>query len=255
MYKLVRSVCTVIHINYLADPGRQITNRILIERCVIHKQLREDHKQDYIMIKDKTIEQFLDELASKSSTPGGGSAAAIIGAMGAALVSMVANLTIGKQGYESVSDEMSAVLVRSERYRKLFVDMIQADVDVFNHVMAAYGMPRETDEHKTARSTAIQDALKAATDVPLDCAVLCLDIIELARQVAEKGNANVISDAGVAVLAAEAAMGSAALNVYINIANIKDADFVDNRRQRLEAMLGASSELTDRVYALVKSRL
>lgn len=207
------------------------------------------------MIKDKTIEQFLDELASKSSTPGGGSAAAIIGAMGAALVSMVANLTIGKKGYESVDEEMSSILTRSEKYRKMFIDMIQADVDVFNTVMAAYGMPRESESEKEERSEAIQSALKAATDVPLECAVLCLDVIELTRQVAEKGNTNVISDAGVAVLAAEAAMGSAALNVYINIANIKDKAFAEDRRQRLEAMLGASSEITDKVYALVKSRL
>jgi len=207
------------------------------------------------MIKDSTIEEFLDNLASKSSTPGGGSAAAIIGAMGAALVSMVANLTVGKKGYEAVNDEMQSILARSEKYRQQFTDMIQADVDVFNQVMDAYGMPRETDQEKEHRSAAIQAALKEATDVPLACAALCLDVIELSRQVAEKGNKNVISDAGVAVLAAEAALGSAALNVYINIANIKDQTFTDNRQQRLEAMLGASSHLTDQVYALVKSRL
>ncbi len=207
------------------------------------------------MIKDQTIETFLENLAGKSSTPGGGSAAAIIGAMGAALVSMVANFTVGKKGYESVSSDMESVLVRSERYRKQFVDLIQADVDAFNSVMAAYALPRETDKDKEARSEAIQSALKQATDVPLACATLCLDVIELSRQVAEKGNTNVISDAGVAVLAAEAALGSAALNIYINIANIKDSEFVEDRRRRLEAMLGASSELTDRVYALVKSKV
>lgn len=207
------------------------------------------------MIKDQTIETFLENLASKSSTPGGGSAAAIIGAMGAALVSMVANFTIGKKGYESVSADMESLLVRSEKYRKQFIDLIQADVDVFNSVMAAYAMPRETDKDKESRSQAIQSALKQATDVPLACATLCLDVIELSRQVTEKGNTNVISDAGIAVLAAEAALGSAALNIYINIANIKDAEFVNDRRQKLEAMLGASSELTDRVYALVKSKV
>ena len=207
------------------------------------------------MIKDQTIETFLENLASKSSTPGGGSAAAIMGAMGAALVSMVANFTVGKKGYESVSTDMESVLERSEKYRKQFIDLIQADVDVFNSVMAAYGMPRETDQDKEARSQAIQSALKQATDVPLACATLCVDVIELSRQAAEKGNTNVISDAGVAVLAAEAALGSAALNIYINIANIKDAEFVNDRRQRLEAMLDASSELTDKVYALVKSKV
>lgn len=207
------------------------------------------------MIKDSSIEEFLENLAGKSSTPGGGSAAAVIGAMGAALVSMVANFTVGKKGYETVSEDMASVLDRSERYRKHFVEMIQADVDVFNAVMAAYGMPRETDEDKSARADAIQSALKQATDVPLECAVLCLDVIELSRQAAEKGNKNVISDAGVAVLAAEAALGSAALNVYINIANIKDREFAEDRRKRLEAILDASAPLTEQVYSLVKQKL
>jgi formiminotetrahydrofolate cyclodeaminase len=206
-------------------------------------------------IKDQTIELFLENLASKSSTPGGGSAAAIIGAMGAALVSMVANFTVGKKGYEAVSTDMAEVLEKAENYRRQFIELIQLDVDVFNHVMSAYGLPRETDQDKQTRSAAIQSALKAATDVPLACATLCLEVMELSRQVAAKGNTNVISDAGVAVLAAEAALGSAALNVYINIANIKDSEFVEDRRQNLEAMLAASSEITDQVYALVKSKV
>lgn len=207
------------------------------------------------MIKDNTLERFLDDLAGKSSTPGGGSAAAVMGAMGAALVSMVANFTVGKKGYEAVSDDMASVLDRSEKYRRQFVEMIEKDVAAFDGVMAAYGMPRDSDEEKQARSTAIQAALKTATDVPLDCAVLCLDVIELSRQAAEKGNKNVISDAGVAVLAAEAALGSAALNVYINIGNIKDEAFVNDRRQRLEAIMSASGELTEKVYTLVKSKV
>jgi methenyltetrahydrofolate cyclohydrolase len=207
------------------------------------------------MIKDQTIEVFLENLASKSSTPGGSSAAAIIGAMGAALVSMVANFTIGKKGYETVNAEMETVLAKAEEYRQRFVELIQADVDVFNQVMAAYGLPKDTDAAREQRADAIQQALKAATDVPLACATLCIEVIELSRQVAEKGNTNVISDAGVAVLAAEAALGSAALNIYINIANIRDTDFVNDRRARLESMLGSSSETTDKVYALVKSKV
>ena len=207
------------------------------------------------MIKDSSVEHFLEQLASKSSTPGGGSAAAVIGATGAALVGMVANFTVGKKGYESVNEDMLSVLNRSENYRKQFIDMIQADVDVFNKVMSAYGMSRDTESEKETRNQAIQSALKEATDVPLQCAVLCLDVIELSRQTAEKGNSNVISDAGVAVLAAEAALGSAALNVYINIANIKDKGFADDRRQRLEAILNASAPLTEKVYALVKNKV
>ena len=207
------------------------------------------------MIKDKPVQSFLDELASKASTPGGGSAAAIMGAMGAALVSMVANLTVGKKNYEDVDAEMQSLLADSEKLRDQLTDMIKADVDVFGQVMAAYGMAKETDEEKSARSTAIQAALKAATDVPLDCARLCAEVIRLCQPMAEKGNTNVISDAGVAVLAAEAALRSAALNVYINIGGIKDQDFAEDRRAQLEALLEGSAEQTEAVYELVKSKL
>lgn len=207
------------------------------------------------MIKDKTIQIFLDELASKSSTPGGGSAAAIIGAMGAALISMVANFTVGKKNYEAVEDEVRAILARSEKLRARLTDMVKADVDVFNKVMGAYGLPKDTDEQKARRIEAIQAALKEATDVPLACAKLCGEVINLSLPIAEKGNKGVISDAGVAVLAGYAALRSAALNVSINIAGIKDESFVRDRNTQLEAILAGMDELTERVYQIVKGRL
>ena len=207
------------------------------------------------MFTEQQLQTFLDQLASKASTPGGGSAAAIMGAMGAALLSMVANLTVGKKNYEHVDAEMRDLLARAEALRSQVTGMIQADVDVFDQVMAAYGMSRETEDDKTVRSAAIQAALKAATDVPLACAQLCADIIELCRPVAEKGNLNVISDAGVAVLAAHAALRSAALNVYINIGGIKDDAFVRDRRDKLEFVLSGAGVATETVYDLVKSKL
>ena len=207
------------------------------------------------MIKDKPIQTFLDELASKSSTPGGGSAAAIMGAMGAALVSMVCNLTIGKQNYLDVEDDMKDVLRRAEELRERLTDMVRADVEVFDQVMAAYGLPKETDLQKTARSEAIQAALRAATEVPLKCARACAEAIALSHRVAEKGNRNVISDAGVAVLAAYAALRSAALNVYINAGAIKDTSFVEERLAELGQITNGADALTERVYALVRNKL
>ncbi|MFH0343608.1 MAG: methenyltetrahydrofolate cyclohydrolase [Chromatiales bacterium] len=207
------------------------------------------------MIKDKPIQTFLDELASKSSTPGGGSAAAIMGAMGAALVSMVCNLTIGKQNYLDVEDDMKDVLRRAEELRERLTDMVRADVEVFDRVMAAYGLPKETDAQKTARSEAIQSALRAATEVPLKCARACSEAITLSQRVAEKGNRNVISDAGVAVLAAYAALRSAALNVYINAGAIKDKSFVEERLVELGQITNGADALTERVYALVRNKL
>jgi len=207
------------------------------------------------MIKDKSVQVFLDELASKASTPGGGSAAAIMGAMGAALISMVGNFTVGKKGYEDVEAEARDILDESEALRDQLTEMIKADVDVFNQVMSAYGMSKETDEEKAARSEAIQSALKEATDVPLACARASAEVIKLSKPIAEKGNKNVISDAGVAVLAGQAALMSAALNVYINIGGIKDEEFRNDRQQQLEEILEGMESLTKEVYELVKSKL
>ncbi len=207
------------------------------------------------MFTEQQLQTFLDQLASRSSTPGGGSAAAIMGAMGAALLSMVANLTAGKKNYAHVDAQMREFLVRSEALRAEVTGMVQADVEVFDRVMAAYGMSKETEAAQATRSAAIQAALKEATDVPLACAQLCADIIELCRPVAEQGNLNVISDAGVAVLAAHAALRSAALNVYINIGGIKDETFVNDRRSKLEFVLAGAGTATELVYELVKSKL
>jgi formiminotetrahydrofolate cyclodeaminase len=207
------------------------------------------------MIKDQPVQQFLDELASKAATPGGGSAAAIMAAMGASLVSMVCNLTLGKKNYAAVEEEIQAVLARSEDLRARLTDMIRADVDVFGQVMAAYGMPKATDEEKQVRGLAIQTALQAATDVPLACAKACAEVIELSRTVAEKGNKNVVSDAGVAVLAAYAALKSAALNVYVNVAAIEDKCFAEDRLAQINALLADNEISTAEIYAAVKSQL
>ena len=207
------------------------------------------------MIKDMTIQTFLDELASKASTPGGGGGAAVNGAIGAALISMVANFTIGKKGYEDVHDEFTGILNQSEDLRSKLTGAIKDDVDVFNRVMAAYGMAKETDEEKRLRTESIQAALKEATDVPLTCAKLCRQVINLSELAAEKGNTNVISDAGVALLAGYAGLRSAALNVYINIGGIKDKEFAEGRRQQLEELLDGVELFKENVYELVKSKL
>lgn len=207
------------------------------------------------MIKDNSVQAFLDELASQAATPGGGSAAAIMGAMGAALVGMVCNLTIGKKNYIDVEEEMKTVLGQAEALRQRLTSMSNDDVQVFDQVMGAYGMPRQTDEEKATRSEAIQAALKGATLVPLACAHACGEVMELSKVVAEKGNLNVISDAGVAVLAAYAALRSAALNVYINAGGIQDRDFVESKLAELDQILRGPGSLDATVYELVKSKL
>lgn len=206
-------------------------------------------------IKDNSIQNYLDTLASKAATPGGGSAAALMGAQAAALTSMVCNLTIGKPKYAEVEAEMQALLEKSEALREIFTGMIKADVDVFNRLMATYGLPKETNDEKEARSAAIQMVLKDATDVPLACAKACADVIELSRIAAEKGSAAVISDAGVAVMSGYAALKSAALNVYINAASLKDKEFANQKMAELELILNGAEIASQEIYELVKTRL
>ena len=207
------------------------------------------------MAKEQALGAFLDELASEQPTPGGGGAAGLSGAMGAALVSMVCNLTIGKPKYAEVEGELKRVLAESEALRAKLTDAIADDVVAFDSVMAAYGLPRATDEEKAARSEKIQAALKAATDVPLECVRLCDQVIRLAEIAAEKGNVNVVSDAGVAVQAAYAGLTSAALNVRVNARSIKDREFAEGRLNELEALLRDARAMTEKTYEVVKNKL
>lgn len=202
-------------------------------------------------MQEKSVLGFLDELASSAPTPGGGSAAAVMGAMGAALLSMACNLTVGKRDYSDVEAEMREALAKAENLRDRFQQMIRADIEVFDAVMAAYRMPRESDDEKTNRDESIQLALKEATLVPLECAKACSEVIALSRVVAEKGNKNVVSDAGVGVAAAFAALRSAALNVYINTGQIKDEVFAATQLEALERILEESGRDNETVYAHV----
>ena len=206
-------------------------------------------------IKDQSIQFFLNELASKSATPGGGSVAALMGAQSAALISMVCNLTIGKPKYAEVEAEMQALLQKSEALREKLTGLIKADVEVFNRLMTAYGLPKETDEEKAARTEVIQTVLKAATQVPLDCARACAEAIDLSRCAANKGSLGVISDAGAAVMAGYSGLKSAALNVYINTGSLKDKAFAEAKLLELETILKSYEGVVEETYQLVKTKL
>jgi formiminotetrahydrofolate cyclodeaminase len=207
------------------------------------------------MTKNSTIAAFLDDLASERPTPGGGGAAAVCGAIGAALVSMVANLTIGKKNYEAVSEELRAVNAKAEALRAELTGAIEEDVAAFNAVMGAYGMPRATEEEKATRTAAIQAALKEATLAPLRAVRACFEVMRLSAAVADKGNLNVISDAGVAVLAANAGLRSAALNVFINAKAIKDRAFAEKQLADVNALLAQAAEMTESVYETVRAKI
>jgi formiminotetrahydrofolate cyclodeaminase len=204
---------------------------------------------------DISIDEFLRRLASRDATPGGGSAAAIMGAMGAALVSMVCNVSFGKKGYESVEPELKTVLAESEALRARLAAMVSEDINAFDALMAAYKLPKATEEDKTRRSQAIQQALKRATEVPLECARTCAHVMRLARRASELGYREVISDGGVGVLAAYAAGRSAALNVFINAPLLKDRAFATAATAEVDKLLADCAVECESVYALVRSKL
>jgi formiminotetrahydrofolate cyclodeaminase len=203
----------------------------------------------------KTVAQFLDELASQAPVPGGGSGAALAGALGAALASMVCNLTVGKPKYADVQDDIQHLLAQTEALRARLTSLIEDDIAVYYKLSSGYKMPKDTDEQKAARTAAIQNTLRDATRVPMQIAEACVEVLQLCTPIAKKGNVGAVSDAGVAALLAEAALRSAALNVLINLAAIKDADFVARERAALDGLLAGKAELKEETYALVVSKL
>ena len=207
------------------------------------------------MLSEKPVVTFLDELASSSPAPGGGSAAALAAAIGAALVSMVANLTVGKKLYVDVQADIQRILVRSEALRHKCQDLLEKDVAAYTQVSLVYKMPKDTDEQKAARADAMQKALKNATTVPMELAQVCVEILELCPEAAEKGNVNAVSDAGVGALMAEAALRAAALNVLINLGSIKDEAFVQKERAKLDALLAGKSQLKEQILKDVEAKL
>ncbi len=207
------------------------------------------------MIKQLSLEEFLAQLASRSSTPGGGSAAALMGAMGAALVAMVCNLTVGKSTDPALEAELAALLGAAQETRAGLTAAIAQDIAAFDAVMTAYGLPKAMPAEKITRTTAIQLALRHATEVPMDCARLAAQVIELSGRAAAHGNLNVISDAGVAVMAAYASLKSAALNVYINTGVLQDAAFVAASLGELEQLLETAEAAVVAIYAAVRAKL
>jgi formiminotetrahydrofolate cyclodeaminase len=198
------------------------------------------------------VSDFSGELASASAAPGGGSAAALAGALGASLVAMVCRLTIGRKNYERVSAELEALLPRAEQRRLELLELIDADANAYEQVMAAYKQPRESENDKHSRAKAIQSALKGAAEVPFRVAAACADVLEMSVLPAGQGNKNAASDAGAAALLAEAGLRAAVLNVEINLGLIEDAEYVSNMRSRLEPFkraAGTRQQILDSVQA------
>ena len=198
---------------------------------------------------------FLSELASDSPAPGGGSVAALAGSLGAALSSMVCNLTIGKEKYADVQLEIKDTLKKSEQLRKELIKLIDEDTEAFNDVMKAFKMPKETEEQKEKRKQAIQKGYKTAAKVPLETAKTCEKILDIAMVVAEKGNKNSITDAAVSALMAQAGVKSAILNIKINLGSIKDDEFVERISFEIDELQKNADDKANEIMKIVENSL
>jgi len=207
------------------------------------------------MYLDQPLRSFLEDTASKTPTPGGGSVAALVGSLGAALLCMVGNFTLGKPKFEKVERDVREILKEADKLKGKLSGLIQKDIEVYARFSQTSRMPRDTSELKEKRRQALQIALKDATQVPLTTAKLALRLLELAQLLVSKGNPNLITDVGVGALLADAALQSAALNVQINLSYIKDEEFIKRTSSVLSSMLSQGQEIKDKVIKGVRDAL
>ncbi|RXI47361.1 methenyltetrahydrofolate cyclohydrolase [Clostridium tetani] len=204
------------------------------------------------MLKDLSIKDFIYETASDSPAPGGGSIAALSAASAAALIEMVANLTIGKKGYEDVEEEMKKLKGMASEYKEKFVNYIDEDSDSFNKIMDAFKMPKNTEEEKKARTKVIQEGFKGAATVPLNVAKDAFKLLDLAEKVIAKGNQNAVTDGAVAAMSARTAVHSALYNVKINLGSIKDEEFVNETKKEIEKLESNVNKIEEEILNKVE---
>lgn len=195
------------------------------------------------------VAEFVNVMASDAPAPGGGSAAALEGALGAALTAMVCALTVGKKKYADVQELAVESQKKADGLKARFVDVIDRDTEAFNAVSAVFAMPKDTDEQKAARKAAMQEALKCCTKTPFEMMQLSCEALELTRSLVGRLNASAASDLGCAALSLKAAVQGAWLNVLINISGINDEAFVSEYRSGGQALLDKALPLADEIYA------
>lgn len=203
---------------------------------------------------DQSLQSYLDELASANSTPGGGSAAALSGAMGAALASMVARLTVGKANYADVQSAIQELLQQTEQLRERFQELMQEDKEVYGRLSACFKLPRNTDEEQATRTQAIQARLGDAARVPLEVVECAASLMQCCRRIAEIGNTSVLSDVATGAMLASSGGSGAAWMVRVNLQAMKDQELVSTLNIRLSAALNELSEGSVQVTSVVGER-
>lgn len=196
-------------------------------------------------------QDFINELASKAPTPGGGGASAYCGALATALASMVGNLTVGKKTYAAVEDEVKEALIQLEEQRNKFVELIDKDAQAFEPLSRAYRLPRATSEELAHKNKVMQQALVGATEVPLEIMEICAQVITTSKFLAHNGSRLALSDVGVAVLFAKAALKGASLNVYANASSMANEAQARSYIQQANCLIEEYGALADELYEYV----
>ncbi len=200
---------------------------------------------------EMNVTEFANVLASDAPAPGGGSTAALAGALGAALTAMVCRLTEGKKAFAEHRESILEVMVKAETLQAKFLDVMDRDTDAFMVVSNAFSMPKTTDEEKAARSAAIQKGLEGCTATPFEMMQLAAETIELTESLLGRFNTASASDLGVGALTLRTAVQGAWLNVLINIGSLKNKELAEDYRAKGEALVKQVCEAADRVYATV----
>lgn len=207
------------------------------------------------MLTQMSVDEYVRKLASGEPTPGGGSAAALAGALATASAEMVANFTVGKEKYADVEEDVRVVLVRLQQWREKLLQLTDADAEAYAKVGEAYGMPKQTDEQKALRDEAVEEALKTAAQVPLEVTESCAAVIEGLQELAEKGNPNLLSDVGVCAELGIAALRCGRLNVQVNLAYIEDEEYCQHNSALIDERLSAAEPTARKVFEAVTERI
>ena len=203
------------------------------------------------MLADRTLREFTDELASNAPVPGGGGAAALVGAVGIALGDMVGELTTGKKKYADVEEDIQRLMTKAKAVKDEFIRLIDADAEAFAPLAKAYGIPKDDPE----RDKIMEEALKNGAAVPMDIMRTCGKALDIIGEFAEKGSRLAISDAGCAATCCKAAIRAASLNVFINTKSMKDREFADQLNAEADELLAKYNQLADEIFDSVAGRL
>ena len=207
------------------------------------------------MYLEKPLREFITDTSSRTPTPGGGSVAALVGALGSSLLSMVGNFTLDKEKFKSVEGEVQKILKELNLFTSKLCSLIEDDISAYQNFSRVSSLPRKTPEEKKMREKLLQEALKKAAQVPLETCELSFSLLNIASRLLEIGNPCLISDVGVGAILAQACLESAALNVEINLSYIKDQGFVKGKRESLVSLLKKGNKLASKIVDKVQEAI